>query len=258
MRLRELQCELQRDLLGQESSIADAIVEAPPLPVEARLGIYRNAYRVRLIEALDDVYPILHRLVGDEAFDALGSSFVDAHPSQFRSIRWYGRELADFLLTERPFADQPILSEIARFEWTLSEVFDAADARAMDRTGLQAVAPAQWGALRFGFHPSLRRLELAWNTVAVWQAASEMREPLDFERSPDTVPWLLWRRDFKNYFRSLDAVEHGALAAAIAGGSFTAICESLGAHLPEEDIPLRAATLAATWVDSGLVVSLST
>jgi hypothetical protein len=258
MRLRELQCELQRDLLGQESSIADAIVEAPPLPVEARLGIYRNAYRVRLIEALDDVYPILHRLVGDEAFDALGSSFVEAHPSQFRSIRWYGRELADFLLTERPFADQPILSEIARFEWTLSEVFDAADARAMDRTGLQAVAPAQWGALRFGFHPSLRRLELAWNTVAVWQAASEMREPLDFERSPDTVPWLLWRRDFKNYFRSLDAIEHGALAAAIAGGSFTAICESLGAHLPEEDIPLRAATLAATWVDSGLVVSLST
>ena len=258
MRLRELQRELQHDLLGYESSIADAIVEAPPLPVEARLGIYRNAYRVRLIEALDDIYPILHRLVGDEAFDTLGRSFVAAHPSPYRSIRWYGRELADFLLTTPPFADQPILSEIARFEWTLAEVFDAADAHAMDRTALQAVDPAQWGALSFGFHPSLRRLELAWNTVAVWESAGETQEPVDFQVSPHAVPWLLWRRDFKNYFRSLDAIEHGALAVAIAGGSFTAICESLAAHLPEEDIPLRAANLAATWVDSGLVVSLST
>jgi hypothetical protein len=60
MRLAELQHQLQRDLLGGESTIAGAIVDAPPLPVQARLGIYRNAYRARLIEALDEVYPILH------------------------------------------------------------------------------------------------------------------------------------------------------------------------------------------------------
>jgi hypothetical protein len=255
MRLPELQRELQRDLLGHESTIAAAIVDAPPLPVQSRLAIYRNAYRVRLIEALDEVYPMLHQLLGDETFESLGTLFVETHPSEHRSIRWYGRELAEFLGAMPPFADQPILSEVARLEWTLSEVFDAADAGVMDRAALQAVDPECWPTLRFGFHPSVRRLTLAWNTVAVWQAVSEEEDPSSPEHSPEPVPWLLWRRNFKNYFRSLDAVEHAALDAAIAGRTFTEICESLSAHMPEAEVPLRAATLVATWVDSGLIVS---
>lgn len=258
MRLFELQRELQRDLLGEDSAIAGAIVDAPPLPVEARLGIYRNAYRARLIEALGEVYPILHWVLGDETFESLCSSFVETHPSEHRSIRWYGGELAEFLGAAPPFADQPILSEIARLEWTLSEVFDAADAGVMDRASLQALDPERWAMLSFGFHPSLRRLTLAWNTVAVWQAGSAGEDSPAPERSPEPAEWLLWRQGFKNYFRSLDAIEIAALDTAVAGGTFTEICESLAAHLPEEDIPLRAAVLAATWVDGGLIASFRT
>ncbi len=256
MRLAELQHELQRDLLGEDSAIAAAIVDAPPLSVEARLGIYRNAYRARLIEALDDLYPVLHRLLGDDAFESLGTEFIDTHPSEHRSIRWYGRELADFLSVTPPFADHPILPEIARLEWTLSEVFDAADAAVLDRAALQAIDPGCWATLRFRFHPSLRRLTLAWNTVAVWQAMSDEHEPPERGRSPAPVPWLLWRRTLKNYFRSLDAVECAALDAAAAGRTFTEICEALAAHLPEAEIPLRAATLVAMWADSGILIAI--
>ena len=258
MRLLELQRELQRDLLGEASTIADAVVDAPPLPVQARLGIYRHAYRARLFEALDEQYPILHWLLGDETFESLGRLFVETHPSEHRSIRWYGRELADFTGATAPFADQPILAEIARFEWILSEVFDAAAACVVDRAALQAIDPERWATLRFGFHPSLRRLSLAWNTVAVWQAGSAEQDSPVPERSPEGVPWLLWRRDFKNHFRSLDAIERPALDAAIEGGTFTDICEALAAQLPYAEVPLRAATLVARWVDGGLIASLST
>ena len=258
MRLLEVQHELQRDLLGEKSAIVDAIVEAPPLPVQARLGIYRHAYRARLIEALDEQYPVLHWLLGDETFESLGTQFVATHPSAHRSIRWYGRELADFVEATGPFADQPLLAEMARFEWMLSEVFDAADACVVDRAALQAIDPAHWAALRFGFHPSLRRLELAWNTVAVWQAGSAKRDAPAPERSCERVPWLLWRRNFKTYFRSLDAIERAALDAASAGGTFTQICESLAARVPEADVPLRAATLVALWADGGILASLTT
>ena len=47
--LRQLQRDLQQHLVGEPSAIADAIVDAPPLAVDERLGIYRNAYSVRLI-----------------------------------------------------------------------------------------------------------------------------------------------------------------------------------------------------------------
>ena len=95
--LRELQQDMQRHLLGEASSVSAAIVDAPPLPAANRLAIYRNAYQVRLIDALHDTYPILHGLLGDEAWLALGEAYVAEHPSVFRSIRWYGGKLADFL-----------------------------------------------------------------------------------------------------------------------------------------------------------------
>src|SRR5580692_8263464 len=119
-RLRQLQRELQSHLLGEPSSIDQAIAEAPPLSVADRLGIYRNAYRVRLIEALDDTYPVLHALLGDEVFVALREEFVSAHPSVHRSIRWYGSEVAEFLRRQPPYAEQPIFAELALLEWTLA------------------------------------------------------------------------------------------------------------------------------------------
>jgi hypothetical protein len=257
MHLRELQQELQRDLLGEDSGISAAIVDAPPLPADARLAIYRNGYRVRLIDALDEAYSSLHKLLGDETFVSLGEMFVAAHPSVHRSIRWYGSELADFLSETEPFSAQPILAEVARFEWTLTEVFDAADAAVVDRAALKAMEPDAWAELRFRFHPSLRRLHLAWNTVPVWRAVSADEEPPQPEMAPRPVPWLLWRQHLKNYFRSLDAIEEAALQAATSGGTFAEICETISRWLPPEETPLRAATLVSTWADSGIIAGIS-
>jgi hypothetical protein len=255
-RLRRLQRDLQNHLLGEPSAIADAILDAPPLPTAARLEIYHNAYRVRLIEALDDTYPMLHALLGDEVFMALGQEFVAAHPSVHRSIRWYGCELAEFLGRLPPYAEQPILAELAQLEWTLAEVFDSADAAPKPRAAFSAIDGAAWSELRFQFHPSLRRLHLAWNTTAVWQALSRDETPPSPSSAQDPVPWLLWRQNLQNYFRSLAADEAAALESALQGRSFGEICETLAEWLPEDEIPLRAAGLLGTWADSGIIVGI--
>ncbi len=256
MQLRQLQQEMQRELLNGTSSIRAAVIDAPPLPVQARLDIYRNAYRIRLIDALDDTYSVLHKLLGDETFAALGEMFVAQHPSVHRSIRWYGRELADFMSRCPPFSERPILPEVARFEWMLAEVFDAPDAEVLGRGDLEGVAPDAWPDITFRFHPSVRRMALAWNTVNVWRAANADEEPPQPQAALRPVQWLLWRQDLKNYFRSLDAAEDAALDAALRGLSFTDICAAMTESLTEEQIPLRAATLIGTWADSGIIVGL--
>jgi hypothetical protein len=257
MRLRQLQRDLQCHLLGEQNAIADAIVDAPPLPVPDRLGIYRNAYRVRLIEALDDTYPIVHAVLGDEVFQALGEEFVAAHPSVHRSIRWYGGELAEFLSQCPPYAEQPILAELALLEWTLAEVFDAADAEPKPRAALSAIDASAWSELRFEFHPSLRRLHLQWNTTAVWQAMSRAAAPPDPACGEEPMPWLLWRQNLQNYFRSMTADEAAALDAALRGATFGEVCAALGDWLPDDEIPLRAATLLGLWADSGIIVGIA-
>jgi hypothetical protein len=256
IRLRELQQDMQRHLLGEESSVTAAIVDAPPLRAADRLAIYRNAYQVRLIDALHETYPVLHGLLGDEAWIELGQAYVAAHPSVFRSIRWYGRELSEFMAGRVPYSDAPILSEVALLEWTLSEVFDATDAPSLQRVDLSAVEPAAWGSLTFHFHPSLRRLTLSWNTAAVWKAMSIDETPPGPEPSDAPVQWLLWRQNLQNYFRSMNAVESAALDAALRGSDFAQICEGLGALLPQEEIPAAAASLLGAWADSGIIIGL--
>jgi hypothetical protein len=257
MQLRRLQREMQRGLLGEESVIEAHIADTPPLTKEARLGIYRHAYVARLIEALQNYYPVLHQILGDEDFEALGTAFVRAYPSVHRSIRWYGREVASFLRVEPPFAEQPIFAEIASFEWRLAESFDSADAAVLDRAALASVAPGEWADLTFRFHPSVRRLSFEWNTVAVWKALSADEAPPAPERSDDAVEWLIWRHNLENYFRSVDCIEVTALDAALEGRNFAKVCDALSQYLSDEEVALRAASLVATWLDGGLLAALA-
>jgi hypothetical protein len=145
------------------------------------------------------------------------------------------------------------LAEIARFEWTLSEVFDAADALPVGTDALRTIDPESWEQLGFEFHPSLRLLDLSWNTVAVWQAMSRDEPPPQPEAAEAPIPWLLWRRELTNRFRSLDAAEKAILEAGVSGRTFGELCAVLRQWLPEEEIPLRAATLIGTWTDSGII-----
>ena len=254
--LRDLQRELQHHLLGEQSAVSSAIVDAPPLPALERLGIYKNAYRVRLIDALHETYPVLHALLGDELWVALGEAFVATHPSSFRSIRWYGRELADFMSRTAPFEESPILSEVATLEWSLSEVFDAQDAEPLQRSALAAVSPEAWSDLKFILHPSVRRLEFRWNTAAVWKAMSAEETPPQPEEAEAPAAWLLWRQDLQNYFRSMSDAEAAALDAAWRGCTFGEICEQLARWVAQEDVPAAAAGFLGAWADSGIIIAL--
>ena len=145
-------------MLNGDGAIAAAIVDSPPLPTLERLGIYRNAYQVRLIEALDDTYPRLHAVLGDEVFVALGHEFIAAQPSVHRSIRWYGGELGQFLERRAPYAEQPILAELALLEWdALAEVFDSADAvPIVPRAALAAIDDPSDAGANFNFNSTPR------------------------------------------------------------------------------------------------------
>jgi hypothetical protein len=136
-------------------------------------------------------------------------------------------------------------------------VFDATDALSLPRSALSAIEPSAWGGLTFEFHPSLRRLAFSWNSAAVWKAMSQDETPPRPEMAPAPMPWLLWRQNLQNYFRSMNAVESAALDSAVRGRNFAQLCEDLGALLPPEEIPAAAASLLGTWADSGIIVKAS-
>jgi hypothetical protein len=252
--LESLENDFQSFLLTGTADIDKRVVGTARVPIATRLAIYGNAYRARLAETMEVHYPALVALLGAEDFDKLCGAYIDAHDSRFSSIRYYGGELAAFLATHTDYKATPAWSELARFEWAMTEVFDAADAAVIDVRALAQIAPEAWAGLKFDLHPSLRRLDLHWNAPPLWKALTANRSAPEEVSQNDAVAWLLWRRELQIYFRPLKEPEAQALDAVRAGESFGAVCVRLCAHFGDAAAPARAAGYLREWVESGMIV----
>lgn len=238
---------------------------------QTRLGIYRHAYQMRLIEALADNYPSLALLLGDELFQQLGKNYLALYPSQHFSIRYFGEQLSDYLThtSQQYHRDYPndFLAEIAQFEWQLRYAFDAADATCLQLSELQAIPMEQWANLIFHLHPSLVRLDLRWNVPQIWQTlqtdenteSDQTTEQIVLQAIKHDYPiaWRIWREDhYRTFFRSLDIDEAWALDAIIQQQNFADICSGLCEWVDEQYAPQRAVALILRWLNDGLIVKV--
>lgn len=238
---------------GPIAPMAAQVIAHGPAPTSVRLGIYANAYRKRLNAALEADHAMLGRYLGDALWERLCIDYIAAQPSRTRSLRWYGDGLPIFLARAEPFAQHPLLAELAAFERTLLDAFDAADADRLPWSALLALSPDEWPRLRLRFHPSVRRLASAWNAVPVWQTLKAERAPPAALAQPGV--WLLWRDPQRiTQFRAVPADEEAALRAmADDSVDFASACERLGDHLPPEQVPARALALLQQWLAAGLI-----
>jgi hypothetical protein len=256
--LLELQRSFQRHVVAGDAKIASQVLETERVPVATRLAIYSNAYRLRLIEALGDSYSRLRELVGDEAFDALARRYIELNPSPYRSIRWFGDQMPALLASE--YSSQPWLHELARWQWEAALAFDGPNATPVTLDAFASVAPERWPQLTFAFHPTLQRLELATNAVALFKAlsAEDLSTPdIPAPQVGEPRAWVIWRKKLATNFRSLEPAEAAALDSVIAGNTFQEMCERLCEHLDADAVPGAAASYLKGWASDEMITSLS-
>lgn len=251
--LKQIQIALQDYLLNPQREPDDLVVETARMKRSTRLGIYANAYRARMVEAMAVDYKALKMYLGDDAFETLILAYLDAHPSQYFSMRWVGGKLGEFIQTTAPYRDHLDLYELARFEWALCHAFDASDSVALRVEGLALLSPEQWPALTLQFAPSLQVLALHTNAPQLWQALNAEQAPPAVTSAAIAQTWLIWRQQLKLMFRPADALEIVALEKFRAGESFGAVCAVLASHLPEAQVPARAVQLLQQWLQDELL-----
>ena len=252
-RLADLQHRFQGCILANEAVVAPAWVSASgradPL---TQFTAYHFAYRARLQDVLLTDYPALYMAMGDDDFTALVSGYIEEHPSRHFSVREFGRHFPDFVRLKQA----PWCAELALFEWTLREAFDAADAARLSEQALAAIAPQHWPQLRFVTHPSLRLCRFEWNVPQMWKLLTS-DSPSEIEATANAAtPWLIWRDGLITHYRSLAQDEYQALQCLCEGGDFDDICVSLIGFYQEAEVPLRAATLLKSWLGQGLLTQV--
>jgi hypothetical protein len=255
--LKGLQADFKSFLLCGDERMLERVVGSAKVSAPRRLAIYYDAYRLRLIEALDSNYPVLHARMGDDEFEQLGLAYLEAHPSKHFSIRYFGHRLSEYLASAETYRDLPYLGEMAALEWAMSEAFDAPDSSVAGLDNMASIPPEAWPEMRMTLHASVRRLDLRWNVPAIWKTIKQQQASVEPAAGEWPVPWLVWRQDLRIFFRSLSVDEAWAIDAVRAGENFASICEGLVEWIDAQNVALHAAGLLKRWMIDGMIVSIA-
>ena len=257
MSLVNVQQDFQDFLLYGKLAITAQVRGDENVSVTQRLGIYKNAYSARLEEALAHNFPLMNIYLGGDQFGELTSAYCACHPSIHRSIRWFGDQLENFLTHDSHYGNFPYLAEMARFEWAMTLVFDAADSPIVQIPDIACIAPENWQDMRLSPHPSLQRRDFTWNVPDICQSLLQEQEPDELVETKPSIPWLLWRKDFTNFFTALNANEAWALDALINGATFGEIGEGLCQWFDEDQAGMHAASLLKGWLEQHLITKVN-
>jgi Putative DNA-binding domain len=249
--LEALQASLQDHLLCGDATIVGAVAARGSIGSAERLGIYRHAYRARLVDALRDTFGHTAAFLG-EPFEAYAAAYVEAHPSDQASLRGYGHRFPAWIAA----LGETQLSELAALDRALRGTFDCADSPVMALADLAAVEPHRWGSAVLVLTRSYDRLRFEHNTLAIWQAIDDGQSPPPAATLGRAVDVLVWRRGLQPHFRSLGSFEAAALDHVRAGRDFGATCERLALDFPQVEVAQEAGRLLRRWVEEELLSSI--
>jgi hypothetical protein len=251
MKLAQLQADFQHILLDTQCRDANWVAETDHgISSHQRVGIYYNAYRIRLIEVLNDTFEHTATYLGGEWFNNLAASYVQENTSTHNNIGLYGKWFSAHLARELP--DDLEVAELAHMDWSLRRAFDGANADVVTQNKLAELAAA--GNLgQLSPVPTLTISIQQFNTLDIWHAINEDKTPPVVAKLPEPVNILMWRKGHSPHFRSLSPIESAAVAYLCAGHGLESIAEMLAEDFPEEDIAAAFGMMIARWLEDELL-----
>ena len=234
--LSEVQAAFARYLVdgAGEEALAAQVAGSRELPAAARLDVYRNAFYIRLQDALAHDFPALLAAAGDARFGRLSADYLRERPSTRPSLRWLGGALGDWLRAR----GEAVFAELVDLEWA---VLHAADAVALDEappltaSALAQLRPERWPELQLAPHPSVTLLAPRANVRAVWLAvrAGEPRAALE----PAEERLVVWRASGGPQVEAVGADCYRLLSALRRDPGVAAACETLAGSIVASEVP---------------------
>ena len=236
---------------GFDSALVQLVQGHGQLGPKERLDIYAQMYCARLLDILQEDFPRVAALLGDEQFRAVGRAYLRQSPSTHPSVRYLGAHFAAFLGTRAEIASLPFLADLAHLEWARLEVFDAPDVEPLRLEDLQAIPPDEWPLLRFRLIPAYQILRCGWPIDKIWAAEGDTLRNEHLQ--PAETVLRVWKEGFTVYHARMDEIEQTALAAIGAHEPFATICAAAEFQLPAEEAVQTVGSLLMRWIEDGIL-----
>ncbi len=232
--------EAQRLIQLSPGQLEKVITRSRALSAAERLAIYANAYHARLLECLGEVFPMLKRALGSEAFEGFAFGYLQAYPPRSYTLNDLGRRFPAYLEETRPAPDQrepgsadaesaeemagdwpAFLIDLARLEWGIYEVFDGPGVEGqtlLEAGDLLKIPPERFAEARLETVPCLQLLATRFPVndyfTRLRQAEADESVPLPLAGESFVA---LSRRDFVVRRYPLSGAEFAVLGALQQG-----------------------------------------
>ena len=218
-------------------------------PQREGLGVYHNAYRVRLGDSLKETFERVFLWLGEDAFLRAARVHIENHPPRSWTLADYGADFPSTLAALYP--DDPEVAELAWLDWALARAFDGPDAE------IVAIPEGiDWEKAKLRPAPTLQLARIGTNAGAIWSALSAGEIPPAAARLPGNAALLVWRQGLVPCFRTIEMEEEAAIAMVRRGQSFGALCVMLVNRQGDKDGVARAGAYLAQWLADGLVIEV--
>lgn len=209
--LADLQAVFARALRDPASPVPRPVRNTEAAPSTRRFNVYRNNMVVSLVDALKAAFPAIHRLVGEDYFNAVARAYIDKHPPSSPVLLRYGRRFGDFLEQFPTASGVPYLGDVARLEWAHIHALHAADAEPAAIESLASLPEKVLSSARLELHPSVMHVASRWPVVALWSACVNPDDAGDVDMNTAQTAVV-----------SRPALRVGVHAAPPGGGAFLA------------------------------------
>jgi len=158
--------------------------DVPDVALRRALAVHHNTSVKAALDALCANYPVLQRLVGEEAFAACALDYVASRPPDDPRLCLYGAGFAAHVAAWPAYSELPYLAEVGALERLVVEALFASDAQCLDPSllagGLDLDMPLR-------LHPATRIACYDCPAASLWLAHLENNEPAldDIDWSPE-------------------------------------------------------------------------
>lgn len=198
-----------------------------------QVDIYRRQYWMRHIEALDEDYPGVRYIIGDDAWERFARGYLESFPPREPSLRDLGNDTLTFAGDGALFEPsvRAVALDMLRYERAFVDVFDGPTLAPLDASKLAHMPSEAWATARLVLSPIALPLMFSSPVnrlrIAIRAGEAPSVEAHLASARPEGHPLVLFRVSNIVSFEELSPSAYALLSALKEGIPLLAACEKV-------------------------------
>ena len=226
--LHDLQKNFSSGLKFENGQILNSICSSKLSALE-HLAIYQNSIIGAKQKALKEIYPVCHKLVGEEFFIAMINPYLSQTLSRSPDLGDYGEDFFQFIREFEPAKSLVYLSDVARLELALNHLDGTAEPLTFDFQKLVECYQKEGPNLVFQLPKPSVLISSPYPIHRIWEVCQDDFQgefKIDFLENV-TFNLLIWSNSSGLRMDPVEPTEWLILNWMQAGHRFSNICDAL-------------------------------